>query len=79
MTRPRDPHRLSPGRAPRAAPRDYVVLSISTYPENLRIADAIVERLRGAGITTASRSWLVRQAIERLDIDALIAEHRRPR
>jgi hypothetical protein len=36
--------------------------------------DAIVERIKAAGITKISRSRLIRIGIARLDVDALVAE-----
>ena len=41
--------------------------------------DAIVERCRAAGAGTLARSRLIRIAIGRLDVDALIPELRRTR
>jgi len=63
-----------PGAAPRQFGPGWVCIGISTSPAALRELDAVVLRLKQAGIRKISRSWLLRIAVERLDVDALEAE-----
>ena len=67
-------HRLPPRHASR---RRYVVLAVSTYRRDLAALDAAVDRVRAAGARRANRSWLIRVAIARLDLDAVIAAERK--
>lgn len=56
--------------------RPYWVLCISAYEDDLAELDARVEKLK-ARFPRASRSWLIRLAIKRLD-DATITDSERP-
>lgn len=47
---------------------DYLIVTISTYPEDLAKLDAKVAELRRLGHTRASRSSLIRAAIEQVDL-----------
>jgi len=66
--------RVNPGSASRTAAPAYTVIAVSTYPADLVALDAAVLRLKQAGIRRMSRSWLLRIALERLDVDAVLAE-----
>lgn len=66
--------RGSPARDRDAKQLGYVVFACSSFPDDLAALDAVVVRLRSAGIRRASRSWVIRQAIRALDVDALIAD-----
>ncbi len=59
--------------------KDYVTVCISTYPNDLAELDAKVEAIKAAGYQKANRSWLIRQAIRNLDVDAAIEQFRRTR
>ena len=52
----------------------YKVVAISTYKSDLAELDAMVERCQAAGVRRMNRSRLLRIAIKRLDLDAVIAE-----
>ncbi len=67
----RRPEDLPP--APRPHAREYTVICISTYWADLAALDAAVARLKAAGVRRATRSWLIRVAIARLDLDAVLA------
>lgn len=56
-----------------AQPGTYTVISISVYSHDLTSLDAAVEACKAAGVPRVNKSWLVRRAIERLDVQALIA------
>jgi hypothetical protein len=66
--------RVMAGEAPRHFGPGWVCLSVSTSPAALRELDAAVLRLKQAGIRKMSRSWLLRIALERLDLDELEAD-----
>jgi len=51
-----------------------VCIGVSTYPAQLVELDAAVSRLKQAGVRRMSRSWLLRIALERLDVDAVLAD-----
>lgn len=51
--------------------KSYKVLCISMYWDDYNKAKAKVDELKKAGYTMASVSWLVRQALSRLDISKL--------
>lgn len=63
-----------PVRPRRHSAVGYTVVSVSFYDRDLDELDDMVERLRAAGIGKASRSWLLRIAIRKLDLPAVIAE-----
>ena len=52
----------------------YVTICVSSYPSDVAQLDAIVDTLKTAGFTKASRSWVIREAVRRLDVPAFIAE-----
>jgi hypothetical protein len=66
--------RVSPGGVQAATPADYVVTCISTYPADLIAADAAVARLKAGGLRHMTRSRLIRIALAKLDVDAVLAE-----
>lgn len=68
-------HAKSVGEVPnRAGP--YVTFCASTYPSDLAAMDAVVDRARVAGVRRANRSWLIREAVRAIDVDALIERTR---
>lgn len=58
--------RRSPGDPQTDPKRDYVVLAISTYPDDLKAWDALVEARKAAGHRRASRSSVIREAMSAL-------------
>lgn len=56
-----------PQRGPK--PAHYKVICISLYTKDLERLDALVETLKGRGITKANRSALIRVALEQVDLD----------
>ena len=52
-----------------AKPTHYKVICISMYTKDLGRLDALVDELKGRGITKANRSALIRVALEQLDLD----------
>lgn len=57
--------------------RDYRVICISTYDADLEALDKMVAELKQRGIRKANRSWLIRLALARLDLDT-VTEADRP-
>lgn len=51
--------------------RPYKIICVSIYPEDLAKMDAKVEELKRRGWVKPTRSHLIREAIDRVDIDAL--------
>lgn len=49
-------------------PEHYKVICISLYNEDLESLDAKVEALKARGLTKASRSALIRYALEHVDL-----------
>lgn len=69
---PPRPKRPKPPPLPAPPPHEpYRVVAISLYKSDLELADALVARARESGITTASRSLLIRVALAQLDLDAV--------
>lgn len=62
---------LSPGAVRRAAPADWVVVSVSVSPDRLRQWDAMVEACRSARVSM-SRSRLLQIAMAALDLESVI-------
>lgn len=64
-----------PGRSrlqgPRAVekPSHYRVICISLYTKDLERLDALVDELKARGLTKASRSALIRAALDQVDLD----------
>jgi hypothetical protein len=50
-------------------PTHYKVICISLYTKDLDRLDAMVEDLKARGITKASRSALIRAALDQVDLD----------
>lgn len=70
----------STDRAGLARTGAYTVACISMYGRDMLALDAAVERCKREGLTRASKSWLIRRALDRLDLAALIADElARPR
>lgn len=59
----------APGPATQPRPDHYKVICISLYNEDLAALDAKVDDLKRRGITKASRSALIRVALEQVDLD----------
>ncbi len=53
---------------------DWTAYCASMHPSELAALDAVVDRFKAAGVRRMSRSWLIRIAVQRLDLDALQAE-----
>ena len=54
-----------------AKPLHYKVICISMYTEDLSHLDAMVEKLKARGLTKANRSALIRNALSKVDLDAV--------
>ncbi len=50
-------------------PTHYKVICISMYTDDLKKLDAMVDDLKARGLTKASRSALIRHALEGVDIE----------
>ena len=50
-------------------PTHYKVICISMYTKDLERLDSMVEELKGRGLTKASRSALIRAALDQVDLD----------
>ena len=78
---------MGQGKAPDGkAPRPFRMVCISIYEEDLQALDALVVSLKGAGLTQMSRSWLIREAVARLDVNEVFekiagtpTEHQTPK
>ncbi|MDC3956585.1 hypothetical protein [Polyangium jinanense] len=61
-----------PARAQKPAPErptHYKVICISMYTDDLERLDEMVEALKARGLTKASRSALIRHALEQVDLE----------
>ncbi len=56
--------------------RDFVTLCISTYPRELNALDAKVAEAKRAGWSKASRSSLIRAAVEAYDVARYAGERK---
>ncbi len=54
---------------PAARPSHYKVVSISLYTEDLEHLDGLVKALKARGHTKASRSSLIRYALQQVDVE----------
>lgn len=52
-------------------PEHYKVISISMYVEDIERLKTMVAELKARGHTRASRSWLIREALRQIDLDAI--------
>jgi hypothetical protein len=50
-------------------PTHYKVICISMYTKDLERLDSLVEELKARGVTKASRSALIRAALDQVDLD----------
>jgi hypothetical protein len=50
-------------------PTHYKVICISMYTKDLERLDALVDELKARGLTKASRSALIRAALDQVDLD----------
>lgn len=55
-------------RSKQPAPDHYKVICISLYNDDLDRLDAMVEALKARGLTKASRSALIRHALDQVDL-----------
>ena len=56
-------------RVPAAKPTHYKVICISMYTKDLERLDALVDELKARGMTKASRSALIRAALDQVNLD----------
>jgi len=57
-------------KAPKSdRPTHYKVICISMYTDDLQRLDAMVDELKGRGLTKANRSALIRHALSNVDLD----------
>jgi hypothetical protein len=54
---------------PAAKPTHYKVICISMYTKDLERLDQLVDELKARGLTKASRSALIRAALDQVDLD----------
>jgi hypothetical protein len=59
------------GAAAAEKPAHYKVICISMYTKDLARMDELVEVLKAKGMTKASRSALIRAALEQVDLDKI--------
>jgi hypothetical protein len=59
-----------------AQPATYKVVCISIYAEDLEQLDGYVAELKSRGIRRANRSWLIRVALDRLDVKGVTNKDR---
>lgn len=52
-------------------PQHYKVICISMYTKDLERLDTMVDELKARGITKASRSALIRAALDQVDLDKI--------
>lgn len=77
-----EPHKRGRDSSVRSNPtpeqprRPWKVIAISMYRSDLDEADRKVAELKKRGIYRASRSWLIRLALSRLDVDTVTQEDR---
>jgi hypothetical protein len=64
---PRVPERTNAAAA--AKPTHYKVICISMYTKDLERLDTLVDELKARGLTKASRSALIRAALDQVDLD----------
>ena len=55
----------------KAKPTHYKVICISMYTKDLERLDSMVDDLKARGITKASRSALIRAALDQVDLDKI--------
>lgn len=60
-------------------PTHYKVICISMYVDDLRELDKMVDSLKRRGATRASRSSLIRYALDRIDLDSVPNDYDRRR
>lgn len=61
------------GRAPKEAkPTHYKVICISMYTGDLDRMDSLVDELKARGLTKASRSALIRAALDQVDLNKIV-------
>ncbi len=58
-----------PRKSAAPKPAHYKVICISLYTQDLEHLDALVDELKGRGMTKANRSALIRAALEQVDLD----------
>ena len=58
-----------PRMSPSDKPTHYKVICISLYTKDLDRLDGMVEALKERGVTKASRSALIRAALDQVDLD----------
>jgi hypothetical protein len=63
------PAAKAPAAAPAEKPTHYKVICISLYTKDLEQLDEMVDALKAKGVTKASRSALIRAALDQVDLD----------
>ena len=63
------PELVAPVTKTTEKPSHYKVICISLYTKDLERLDSMVEELKGRGLTKASRSALIRAALDQVDLD----------
>lgn len=63
------PARAAPRASREAKPTHYKVICISMYTDDLKKLDAMVDELKARGLTKASRSALIRYALDSVDLE----------
>ena len=58
-------------RVDQTKPQHYKVICISMYTKDLERLDSMVDDLKARGITKASRSALIRAALDQVDLDKI--------
>ena len=59
----------APAATKKPRPTHYKVICISMYTKDLERLDALVDELKSRGMTKASRSALIRAALDQVDLD----------
>jgi len=62
---------VAPAAPPAEKPTHYKVICISMYTRDLARLDELVEDLKSRGVTKASRSALIRAALDQVNLDKI--------
>ena len=63
--------RGTPGPEAKPRPTHYKVICISMYTDDLGRLDSMVDELKARGVTKASRSALIRAALDQVDLEKI--------
>jgi hypothetical protein len=64
---------------PKPLPKPYKIVCISLYVEDIARLEALVAALKARGNTSASRSGVIRYALEHVDVSTMPKRRRVPR